>query len=181
MQQLDVKVAALTSQVSTYGDGKAPMRENSDLIRELLHHAFSASGSLSASASGSVSLLRKIRDRRNKTQADVARQLALTPQAISSAEANELSGSIQLKSLAKIAEGLGYTLIYSLIPTAAIVEAKGLDVINPDRAGAERAAQRTDNPVVATLVQSIREAEAGLADLDPYVYDAVYRPAKESN
>ncbi len=154
------------------------MSGDAQLIGRLLDLAFSKPGALQPASDVKDSLLRRIRARKGKSQADIAKQLKMTSQAISGAEANEADGSIQLKTLAKIAEALGYTLIYTLVPTASVAEAKGLSVISPDQESAERAAGRPGNPLVLTLLRMVEQAEAGKADLDPFVYENVYRPAK---
>jgi transcriptional regulator with XRE-family HTH domain len=157
---------------------KSPMPDDGHLIRSFLNLALSHPGVLQSPTNAKDGLLRRIRSSKGKSQGDIAKELKLTSQAISSAEGNEADGSIQLKTLARIAEAMGYTLIYTLVPKTSLVEAVGLSAVPPNRESAERAAGRPDNPLVMALVQMIVQAEARQVDLGPLVYEHVYRPVK---
>lgn len=65
---------------------------------------------------------RAIRDALGMSQADLARRLGVSTQAVSQLEAGEADGSVRLATLRRAAEAMGCTLVYALVPKTGLEE-----------------------------------------------------------
>ena len=66
--------------------------------------------------------IRAIRDAIGMTGPQLGKRLGLTPQAVMSLEKSEATGSIQLRSLRRVAEAMNCELVYALVPRCDLQE-----------------------------------------------------------
>jgi len=64
--------------------------------------------------------IRAIRDALGMSAVQLGRRLAISQPSVADMEKSEVSGTIQLKTLRKAAEGLDCTLVYALVPNSSL-------------------------------------------------------------
>src|SRR5262245_53047113 len=67
--------------------------------------------------------VRALRDALGMTGVQFARRLGIKPQSVDALEQSEASGSIQVKTLRRVAEALDCTLVYALVPNDSLENA----------------------------------------------------------
>lgn len=87
--------------------------------------------------------VRAIQEALGVTNVQLAKRLKLKPQTIEDMQHSEVSGTIQLQTLRKLAEALGCRVVYAVVPS------KSLDEIRRERASA--IARRQLRPVSHTM------------------------------
>jgi predicted DNA-binding mobile mystery protein A len=85
--------------------------------------------------------VRAIRDALGMSGVQLARRLNIRPQSVEALEKSEADGTIQLKTLRRLAEALDCTLVYALVPKRTLEEA----VSNRAKGIALRALQRASH------------------------------------
>jgi predicted DNA-binding mobile mystery protein A len=111
--------------------------------------------------------VRAIRDALGMSGVQFAARLGVQPPSVAALEASEESGSIQLKTLRRAAEGLNCTLVYALVPNDSLEDAV--------HARARKIALRDLGRVAHTMKLEAQETPDGATDerIEAYIRDNV--------
>jgi predicted DNA-binding mobile mystery protein A len=111
--------------------------------------------------------VRAIRDALGMSGVQFAARLGVQPPSVAALEASEESGSIQLKTLRRAAEGLDCTLVYALVPNDSLEDAV--------HARARKIALRDLGRVAHTMKLEAQETPDGATDerIEAYIRDNV--------
>ena len=112
--------------------------------------------------------VRAIRDAVGMTTRQMAARMDVTAMAISSLEASERAGTVQLDTLRRAADALGCDLVYTLVPRVSLDEAvrsRALDRARHEISRVDRTMRLEDQGLDAVVLQRrIEEFAAQLVD-----------------
>lgn len=95
----------------------------SKLIRRQLDEALRRFAPLSQSTPPSKGWIRAIRDAIGMSARQLAARLGVTQQAVARIEKDELAGSVTIKTMRHIADGLGCVFVYGFVPRSSLEDA----------------------------------------------------------
>ncbi len=110
--------------------------------------------------------IKAIREALGMTGAQFAARLKIKPPSVIDLEKSEANGSIQLKTLNRVAEALGCTLVYALVPKTTLEETV--------RSRARRLAMRDLKRVAHTMKLEDQAVDANLDErIEAYIRDVL--------
>ena len=149
-------------------------KKDTDLIREQLDEFLAKLAPLSSFQLPARGWLRAIRSGLGISGVQLARTMGVHPPRIVEMEKGELEGAITLKTLSRVAEAMGCTLAYALIPKAGSLQAtlagssEGLVLLSSDEVSALKLPHITTRSELQRWEQeSIDNAEAWALQKNP--------------
>jgi predicted DNA-binding mobile mystery protein A len=107
--------------------------------------------------------IRAIRDALGMSGKQLSVRLGSTPQSVHELERSEARGTIRLDSLRKVAEALGCTLVYAIVPNTSLQRAV--------RERAERVARREVERISRSM--ALEDQDVGRVDLDSRIEEYI--------